>query len=427
MLAPLLLLACSRGDVLLVDPEGVETPPNELTVRLVLDPELGLTPADFGWDDGVPDAEVTLIRVRDREEIVFRNGTTDGSGNRSFTGLGGGIEWVTVERSLSEAEATAPGPEWPVAMLTGAAKARAEPGAEVEITLRPPAPGGLVISEVALQLPQPFEHAGQAYTAAYIEIYNNGTASEFLDGMLIGKLYRTYHDVSRLGNRPCWQTEPMRVDPAGAWTDRILRFPGTGGDYPLEPGQAVIVAVSSADHRYIHPAMHDLTGADFEVLPRTLALADNPAVPNLEDVGPEPFVHNLFFSNDAQWFLAKPTDLGGLPRIPDPADIKEVPWEFVRIPSDQVLDATHIWLDTYGAYTQVGALPICLDPINPGFDQIPGGFADGRDIPNAAQRRVVGTRDGRATLLDTDVSAIDFVMSPTSPGQVPAESGSGGD
>ncbi|MEK9499386.1 hypothetical protein [Gaopeijia maritima] len=417
MLAPLLLLACSRGDVLLVDPEGVETPPNELTVRLVLDPELGLTPADFGWDDGVPDAEVTLIRVRDVEPIVFQNGATDDLGMSRFDGLQRGVHWIAAERTLSESEAAALGPEWPVAMLTGATKARAEPGAEVEILLRPPSPGGLVISEVAQQTP--LVYGGTPHRAAYLEIYNNGPGTQFLDGMLLSKVYRTYRDYSASrGNRPCWQTEPMRVDPEGLWTDRVLRFPGIGTDHPVAPGQAVVVAVSATDHRDVDPTMHDLTEADFEVRPVNLALADNPAAPDLEDVGPEPFVHNLFFSNHGQWSLAEPTALASLPHIPDPADIKEVPWEFLRLPTDLIVDVTHIWWDNaYG----VGLLTpnsICLHPTNPSFDALPGGFADGFQIPNSAQRRVVTARDGRRVLLDTNASATDFRMRPTTPGSI---------
>ncbi len=416
---PLLTLACERGEVRLLEPEGVVTPTNQLEVRAIVDPETGVSAVDFGWAEGVPDAEVTLLRVRDVEPIGRLEGRTDITGAALFEGLAGGMQWVTVLRPLSGAAAEALPPGWPVAMLAGAAKALAQPGAQVEVALRPPHPGSLVISEVALEVPPVFEYVGDALTATYIELYNNGSTTVYLDGMLLGKVYRTYFDYSAYGNRPCWQTEPMRVDPEGLWTDRFLRFPGRGTDHPVAPGQAVVVAASATDHRGIHPSMHDLTGADFEIRPGDWGLADNPAVPDLEDVGPEPFVHYLLIPTFSQWFLAEPTDLASLPRLKDPADFKEVPWEFVRIPHERILDVTHIWLDLSDAVGLLTSEPICRDPTNPIYDAVPGGFADGHQAPLSAQRRVITGRDGRTMLLDTDISAIDFVMMPTTPGWVP--------
>ncbi len=424
-LAPLLSVAllaqaCERGEVRLLEPEGQVVPTNALKVQAVVAPETGVSAAAFGWAEGVPDADVTLLRVRDFEPIGRLEGRTDLTGSARFDGLAGGLEWVTVARWLDDTEAEALGAEWPVAMLAGAGKAQAGPDAEFEVALRPPHPGGLVISEVALETPPVFSYEGHAYVAVYLELYNNGPTTVFLDGVLLGKIYRTIKDYSRMGNRPCSATEPMRVDPEGLWSDRFLRFPGRGTDHPVAPGQAVVVAVSATDHRGIHPTLHDLTNADFEMRPSDLGLADNPAVPDLEDVGPEPFVHNLVFTNRSQWFLAEPTDIGSLPRLKDPADTKEVPWEFVRIPRERVLDVTHIWWDNAEAFTTLSPFPLCRDPVNPIFDAIPGGFSDGRQSALSAQRRVVSARDGRTMLLDTDISAVDFVLLPTTPGWIPA-------
>jgi hypothetical protein len=84
-----------------------------------------------------------------------------------------------------------------------------------------------------------------------------------------------------------------------------------------------------------------------------------------------------------------------------------------------VIDVAMIWWDNAGQYTELGGSPICLDPINPMFDAVPGGFDTLENAELTAQRRVVRARDGRIVFLDTNVSAIDFVMRERTIGGVP--------
>ena len=64
----------------------------------------------------------------------------------------------------------------------------------------------------------------------------------------------------------------------------MLRFPGSGTDYPLAPGHAALVAKEAIDHSAISPWQPDLSHADFE----WPVGVNNPDVPNLQDIGPSP-------------------------------------------------------------------------------------------------------------------------------------------
>jgi hypothetical protein len=105
--------------------------------------------------------------------------------------------------------------------------------------------------------------------------------------------------------------------------------------------------------------------------------------------------------------------------LKDPGATGDVVFEFLRIPRENLLDVAFIWWDNAGQYTESGGNPICRDPVNPVFDAVPGGFGTGHQSALSAQRRPVRARDGRVMVLDTDVSAVDFLMLPKTPGSLP--------
>ena len=60
----------------------------------------------------------------------------------------------------------------------------------------------------------------------------------------------------------------------------MCRFPGSGKDYPVEPGHSILVAAKSArNHTESAATSIDLSGADFEV--KTMEGSGNPDVPML--------------------------------------------------------------------------------------------------------------------------------------------------
>ncbi len=99
----------------------------------------------------------------------------------------------------------------------------------------------------------------------YFELYNSSNDTLFLDGMIMCRMGTYLANVTY-----------------------IFQFPGEplgGREYPVAPGQFIVVALDAYDHTQVIPASVDLTGADFEF--RNSADYgdwDNPDVPNLENL-----------------------------------------------------------------------------------------------------------------------------------------------
>jgi len=104
----------------------------------------------------------------------------------------------------------------------------------------------------------------------FFELYNGLSTTAYLDGMIFLRLSRTelFADTLSVTN--------------------IYQFPGTpitGRQYPIEPGEFVVLAGKAMDHNLIGPISGktvDLSNADWEFLNMIEAGAyDNPNVPNL--------------------------------------------------------------------------------------------------------------------------------------------------
>jgi hypothetical protein len=77
-----------------------------------------------------------------------------------------------------------------------------------------------------------------------------------------------------------------------------------------------------------------------------------------------------------------------------------------------------VWRDAAGVYRVTGPAIPCIDPVHPDFDRIPGGFVHPNQLELSAHRRRI-MLDGRARLLDTNTSRVDFREGPRTPGRLP--------
>lgn len=96
----------------------------------------------------------------------------------------------------------------------------------------------------------------------FIELYNSSDQVLYLDGIIVCRIYHM-----------------------STWVTYIFQFPGepvVGREYPIYPGQFVVLAQDAIDHRKIIPKSIDLSNADWEFV-NALDFGDwdNPAVPNL--------------------------------------------------------------------------------------------------------------------------------------------------
>ncbi len=415
------LSACSSGGVELVDPGTVPGEPGDvpkpgLSMRVKLDSaSVGLATA-LGWTDrNVPGVEVILQRAA----VITERDTlrTDDMGSVGRENLLPGPYKAWASRSLTAAErAQAAAAGWDVRVLGGGDKFPITGGPQQAVLqLSPDRPGSLVISEWYFTAIVPPGSNSIYYVPGYMEVYNNSDSTIFLDGKIIGAGWSISKDFAPF--RPC-SDDRLRNDPLGIFARYMHAFPGSGTEHPLAPGAAVVVATDGIDHTALVEGTIDLSGADFEFFGPTDV--DNPAVPNMIDVGLEPWVfgHGLFFlplGGGAEVpFIADPVDIATLPVEFDPSPALESPRAFVRYPADKILD-----IATFRS-TIPSMIMECLRMVNVKFDRVEGYFLPGVNTVVSSHRRVAGFRtNGQAILQRTRTSAADFMVGPFNPGISP--------
>jgi hypothetical protein len=284
----------------------------------------------------------------------------------------------------------------------------AAPETEKVISLAAGRPRSLVISEFS-DVPEP--NAAGFYTfGAYLELYNNGDTTVYLDQVLIGSGFKIGYNYPAW---PCVDYEQWTNDPDGVWIIFLYQFPGAGREHPLLPGHVAVIATDAVDHREFGEGAVDLSGADFEFI--GASDVDNPAAPNLVNVGPRPGSstgHGMtFFSVNEVVIVAEAVDLDAIPKV-IPGNLGYWIW---RIPAEAVLDVA-----AFRNTVNYSGYPLCPQLVHGSFDRQAAILLGGRDYYYSAQRRVLYTSpDGRALLQHTRTSARDFVKLLRDPGELP--------
>jgi hypothetical protein len=395
----LIMAACDFGAISTYD---LPQPAAVSVTLLVRAEEPGLAAA-LDWPAGIPAAEVE-ITAEEGENGWRWNGESDASGTVRVADVPAGTYRVSVRRVLNESERT---------RLDGAINAFIDErvlllDGAADYTWEVPAARthSLIISEFffrGLQVPNAI---CCYYFGGFLRIHNNADSTVYLDGMILGQGFTLFADYAPL--RSCAALQHMRLDPEGIWSMFFHRFPGTGRDYPVLPGRSVIVATDAIDHRPF--GAHDLSGADFELVSATGGV-DNPAVPNLVDIGtqPHPLGHGLYFNTQTVFFLAAAQDDTKLLRMREP----NYPYEYARIPFNTILDSGIVVVESFLAGELVS--PPCRELVHATTDR---GYALNLrfDQPHLSlhRRPLLTAPDGRTILQHTGNSGVDFFVGPVS-------------
>ena len=399
------------GDV----PKGPQIPRTSLAVHVRLQPSDAELASALGWERGVPGAEVNLLRNGTEDWLRL---TTDATGRARLDDILPALYRVYAGRILSQAEATAAD----LAIrsfgdgITIEIAGQGEQSLEFELSADEP--GTLLISEVNGWGPPPWETGGDYSDHHYFEVYNNSDRTFFLDGMVFGATVRG--DENIYGH--CAHSQAARTDSLGVYSLALLQWPGMGSEYAIGPGESRLVAISAIDHTPVHPDLPDLSHADFEI--RAVRSADNPAVPNMLEVGWRPFVTS--FGGAALSDLIAAGSIGYfIARRFDPAELPVMYRDFAgqgyqRIPRDLLLDV----VGKAGIFADLQReSPPCVPLLHPDFDRYEGGFYTiglGVEVSRLSfQRRFLRSEGGRDILSNTNTSAVDFVLADLTPGVAP--------
>ncbi|MFQ5688894.1 MAG: hypothetical protein ACE5HQ_01295 [Gemmatimonadota bacterium] len=373
-----------------------------------MDPADAALAGTLGWAGGVPAAQVRLLR---NGTATWETITTNLQGQAVFEDLLEGRYRIYAGRKLTQAEAQAAAQ--PIRAFGDGQTLDVSGPTQVTLQLYADRPGDLVISEIGFAVPLPQQTNGGFLDGLYFEVYNNSDRVIDLDGKFFGTAYP--FGSQDWDHTPCAVSQVVRDDPQGLFGRWFLQFPGQGGEYPILPGEAKLVAVAAIDNRPVDPSLLDLSGADFEI--GGARSANNPGVPDMLDRGLERFPAELLLANDETYFLAEGIDPASLPILwRDPAQGRG----WVRVPREALIDVVSffaLWPE------QDRQFPPCIPKVNRDFDRYEGGFLEiGLTVANvddkSYSRKILRTTGGRRVLQNTNTSAVDFVLTDRTPGTV---------
>ena len=122
-------------------------------------------------------------------------------------------------------------------------------------------------------------YAGQYYADKYFVIYNNSDETLYADSLAIAE--STFMTVSKSDYNPDIMNEAMAAD-------AIYMIPGNGKDYPVKPGESLLICDNALNHKEANINSFDLTKADFEWVDEStnpnVTDVNNPDVPDLKKV-----------------------------------------------------------------------------------------------------------------------------------------------
>lgn len=323
---------------------------------------------------------------------------SDSQGHITVTDITPGIYTVTASKTISPTEADE---------LVGVAEEifcngniptlRITESATSTIQLTGSIAGGFVIKE--------FYYTGSKTPAGtnylydgFIEIYNNSTALQYADSLIVGNTKTSANSV--YGFYP----DKNFVYLAQAWM-----IPGSGKDYPVEPGASIVIAITALNHKTDpngnpnSPADLGKGIADFETYfnptGTNIRDTDNPDVPNM--------IHQYYNTtagfdwnigiNGAGLVLFRDAAVAGFPSMTEPNVSGTI--RFLQVPVSSVIDA----VDCVGNSTITIDRKRLPETVDAGLTYV-GVASSGRSVI----RKVKSTIGQRAVLMDTNNSSTDF-------------------
>lgn len=111
----------------------------------------------------------------------------------------------------------------------------------------------------------------------FYEVYNNSPKVIYLDGIHFADLYPTGATTTK----PNWEDAAIDGDNY-VYANRVWKFPGSGTDYPLQPGESCIMAQYAIDHTQVEGLTPDSpvdnSSAEFDFCMNHSKYPNQPAV-----------------------------------------------------------------------------------------------------------------------------------------------------
>ena len=266
-----------------------------------------------------------------------------------------------------------------------------------------------VIAEIFL--PGTYNEAGKQYNGdQYVRIYNNSDKVLYADGLI-------FMESQFTTTQKYQSVDPDIMDEAIAVCS-VVAVPGSGTDYPVQPGESFIICDNAINHKEANPNSIDLSSANFEWYLESKQDVDNPDVPNMD-------VYYCY--TKTIWILSKQGNrayaIGRLPEgmtkesyIADYAynysyvmqnGTASKPQNKYKFPNDWVIDAVNV------GSTNEWQWNVTSTVLDMGHTYIGENNTVAENIGKCIMRKVAYVDGEREVLQDTNNSTVDFTPATT--------------
>jgi hypothetical protein len=251
-----LFAACSSEKPLAPDGEGV--------ITLLLVDTTGTLPGAVPGEPAVLQGATVSLQARSHEYVDASE--SDETGIAGFTGLAAGDYTVFARREI----------------LAGAQKKVFTGFADVHVAGTEVVSDTLYLSTVTVNslMINEVYYCGSDYSKfyfydQYVELYNSSQDTLYLDACIITR------------NSSADLTDIEEIDFVRAvYAFQFPGTPSTGRQYPINPGQFVVIAADAIDHSVYANNGADLSNADYECFNPLGSDYDVPGIPNIVSIHP---------------------------------------------------------------------------------------------------------------------------------------------
>ncbi len=279
---------------------------------------------------------------------------------------------------------------------------------------------------------------GAVFRDQFIEIYNNSNEVLYADGLYISQVHGKNDKVADIDTtNPAFQsngqfnwTNSIGMNVANANTNYVylkslFMIPGTGNQYPVQPGASIIIAQNAQNHKASYTGADgksisvknpdltiDLSKADFETYYGNIvginplpSDADNPNIPNVKVLVTGLGARDMILNNngyEAIIIFKSESDPISFPTFPSPEEkaISGTTIMFKQLPVSKIIDGVDI---AHTTPSTRGAKRI-PDAVDAGFTFTLGGAYSSQSVI----RKTSKTVNGRRILKDTNNATADF-------------------
>lgn len=237
----------------------------------------------------------------------------------------------------------------------------------------------------------------------YFKLYNNTDEVLYADGLIIAN--SAFLTTSKQNYTPDVMSEAFT-------TEAMIQIPGSGTEYPVQPGEAIIVTDDGINHIENNANSIDLSSANFEMFYENTSDVDAPNVPNVINLYERFIFHNRGFHS---YVIARlPEGVTNESFLADNKYVYTYTFEFngvsypmgdydaYKIPNEWVLDAVNLSIESDFQWI------ITNESLDSGWTYCGKVDRDDNRMGKAVRRKVLQEVDGRRILKDTNNSTLDF-------------------